>query len=270
MSIWILKTSTHYTLTHITYMTHYIPHDTHYTHDAIHTTHMAHTIHHMTLHTWHTLHTTWHYTQHTLHTTWYYTPHDTQHCIPHDTHYTMGRIRSKLESWKVRNHAENASQRHFYCFLKGIWILKSGCSPKSPIHATHDTQHDTHTTHHMTHDTHDTRYSPHDGEIHQTHEMLGRPPQRIVLLHAKQRMQRVHFERIGGRKGKVVFNAVEQMLSHVTKNKKQQTLKHTTISSSRDQNMVRFKIMRSAYARGRNPIWLTYRVPQVPAGPVQD
>ena len=38
----------------------------------------------------------------------------------------------KFESWKVRIHTENASQSHFYCFLKGIWIPKSGCSLESP------------------------------------------------------------------------------------------------------------------------------------------
>ena len=36
------------------------------------------------------------------------------------------------ETWK--NQAQNASQRHFHCFLKDIWILKSGCSLKSPTH----------------------------------------------------------------------------------------------------------------------------------------
>ena len=35
--------------------------------------------------------------------------------------------------WK--NHTQSASQHHFYCFLKAIWILKSGCSLKSPTQA---------------------------------------------------------------------------------------------------------------------------------------
>ena len=42
--------------------------------------------------------------------------------------------RSKFESWKVRVHTQNASQSHLHCFLKDIWILKSGCSLKSPTH----------------------------------------------------------------------------------------------------------------------------------------
>ena len=32
----------------------------------------------------------------------------------------------------MRIHTQNASQSHFHCFLKGIPILKSGCSFKSP------------------------------------------------------------------------------------------------------------------------------------------
>ena len=47
----------------------------------------------------------------------------------------MGGTRSKYKPWKVRIHTQNASQRHFYCFLKDIWILKSSCSLKSPTHA---------------------------------------------------------------------------------------------------------------------------------------
>ena len=47
----------------------------------------------------------------------------------------MSGTRLKFESWKVGNHTQNASQNHFYCFLKDIWILKSSCSLKSPTHA---------------------------------------------------------------------------------------------------------------------------------------
>ena len=47
----------------------------------------------------------------------------------------MGGTRLKFESWKVKNHTQNASQHHFYCFLKDIWTLKSDGSLKSPIHA---------------------------------------------------------------------------------------------------------------------------------------
>ena len=43
--------------------------------------------------------------------------------------------RLKFESWKVKTNTQNASQRHFYCFLKEIWILKSSCSWKSPTRA---------------------------------------------------------------------------------------------------------------------------------------
>ena len=43
-------------------------------------------------------------------------------------------IRIKFESWKVRIHTQIASQSHFYCFLRDIWILKSGYSPKSPTY----------------------------------------------------------------------------------------------------------------------------------------
>ena len=41
----------------------------------------------------------------------------------------------RSESWKLRNRTWNASQSHFYCFPKDIWILESGYSLKSPIHA---------------------------------------------------------------------------------------------------------------------------------------
>ena len=47
----------------------------------------------------------------------------------------MGWTGLKSEPWKVKNHILNASQHHFYCFLKEIWILKSGCSWESPTHA---------------------------------------------------------------------------------------------------------------------------------------
>ena len=40
----------------------------------------------------------------------------------------MVRTGLKFESWKVQNHIKNASQHHFYYFLKAIWILKSGCT----------------------------------------------------------------------------------------------------------------------------------------------
>ena len=45
----------------------------------------------------------------------------------------MGETGSKFASWKVRNRIQN----HVYCFVKEIifWLLKSGCSLKSPIHA---------------------------------------------------------------------------------------------------------------------------------------
>ena len=39
----------------------------------------------------------------------------------------------KFESWKVRNHIQNASHHHFYCFLKAVRILKSGCGLKIPL-----------------------------------------------------------------------------------------------------------------------------------------
>ena len=35
----------------------------------------------------------------------------------------------------MRIQTQNASQSHSYCYLKDIWILKSGCSLKSPTHA---------------------------------------------------------------------------------------------------------------------------------------
>ena len=47
----------------------------------------------------------------------------------------MGGTKLKFESWKVRIHNQNASQKHFCCFLKNIWILKAGCHLKSPNHA---------------------------------------------------------------------------------------------------------------------------------------
>ena len=46
----------------------------------------------------------------------------------------MGRTRLKFESWKVRIYTQNASQSHYYCFLKDISILKFGCSLKSSTH----------------------------------------------------------------------------------------------------------------------------------------
>ena len=52
----------------------------------------------------------------------------------YSSHISLGGTRLKFESWKVKNHTQNASQQHFYCFLKDIWILKSDCSLKSPIH----------------------------------------------------------------------------------------------------------------------------------------
>ena len=58
----------------------------------------------------------------------------------------MSETRLQCESWKVRLYTQNAFQSPpppppflnsiFYCFLKEIWILKSGCSLRSPIHAT--------------------------------------------------------------------------------------------------------------------------------------
>ena len=47
---------------------------------------------------------------------------------------SMGGTALTFESWKAQNHIQNASQHHFCCFLREIWILKSGCSQKSPIH----------------------------------------------------------------------------------------------------------------------------------------
>ena len=47
----------------------------------------------------------------------------------------MGGTRFKFESWRVRNRTQNAHWYHFYRFLIHIWILKSGCSLKSPTHA---------------------------------------------------------------------------------------------------------------------------------------
>ena len=48
----------------------------------------------------------------------------------------MGGTGLKFESRQGKNHTQSAPQRHFYCFLKEIWILRSGCSLKSPIRAT--------------------------------------------------------------------------------------------------------------------------------------
>ena len=51
---------------------------------------------------------------------------------PHPTRevqsFDMGRTKSKLKPWEVRNHTHNASQHHSYCLLrllKDIWILKA-------------------------------------------------------------------------------------------------------------------------------------------------
>ena len=52
-------------------------------------------------------------------------------------YFSMGGTRLKSESSKVRNHTHNASQHHFYCFLKDIWMLKSGCSLKKKQPPTH-------------------------------------------------------------------------------------------------------------------------------------
>ena len=41
----------------------------------------------------------------------------------------------KVESRKVRNHIQNTSQHHCYCYLKAIWILDSGCGLKCLTHA---------------------------------------------------------------------------------------------------------------------------------------
>ena len=41
----------------------------------------------------------------------------------------------KCESSKVTDHKHNASQHHFYWFLKETWLLKSSCSLTSPTHA---------------------------------------------------------------------------------------------------------------------------------------
>ena len=46
----------------------------------------------------------------------------------------MGGTGLKFETWKVKNHTQNASHHHFYCFLKEIWILKSSYGLKRPIH----------------------------------------------------------------------------------------------------------------------------------------
>ena len=48
--------------------------------------------------------------------------------------HIIGGTRLKFESWKRRNHTQNASQSRNYCFVKDIWILKPGCSLKSPTH----------------------------------------------------------------------------------------------------------------------------------------
>ena len=46
--------------------------------------------------------------------------------------YTMVGLGEKMnDSWKVKNHTQNASGHHFYCFLKEIWILKPACNLKS-------------------------------------------------------------------------------------------------------------------------------------------
>ena len=47
---------------------------------------------------------------------------------------SKSRTRLKFESWTLRIHTQNATQSHFYCFVKNTWILKSGCSLKSPTH----------------------------------------------------------------------------------------------------------------------------------------
>ena len=55
----------------------------------------------------------------------------------HETHtyiITVG-TRLKFESWKLRIHTKNASQSHFYCFLKDMWILKYSYILKSPTNA---------------------------------------------------------------------------------------------------------------------------------------
>ena len=49
-----------------------------------------------------------------------------------DFFHIMGGTRLKFETWKVRIHTQNASQSHFYCFVKEI--LKSGFSLKSLTH----------------------------------------------------------------------------------------------------------------------------------------
>ena len=38
-----------------------------------------------------------------------------------------------FESWKVKNHTQNACQNYINRFLKDIWILKSGCSREVPL-----------------------------------------------------------------------------------------------------------------------------------------
>ena len=49
-------------------------------------------------------------------------------------HYNICGTGIKSESWQVKNHTKNASKYHLNCFLRAIWILKSGCSLESPIH----------------------------------------------------------------------------------------------------------------------------------------
>ena len=47
---------------------------------------------------------------------------------------TMSGTGFPFEPWKVKMHTQNASQHHFDCSLKDIWILKSSCTLKSPTH----------------------------------------------------------------------------------------------------------------------------------------
>ena len=46
----------------------------------------------------------------------------------------MGGTGLRFESWKVKNHTQNSSQHHLYCFLEDLWILGYGCSRKSGTH----------------------------------------------------------------------------------------------------------------------------------------
>ena len=52
-------------------------------------------------------------------------------CLPAEC---MGGTGLEFESRKIKYRTQNASQQHFYCFLKEIWTIKSSSSLKCPPH----------------------------------------------------------------------------------------------------------------------------------------